>query len=139
LDASSGQAIEGDSQRIELVEPLQALVFEPESDPKYFAYGGEEVPLSVWDIQKARSTPPPSEEPQDFDEENERETGEGSTTLSGKAKKRKRVAEKRAKAKEYKWGEIWRAKNVSTRKAGRGQTSSVADWTDIFTSFQTIF
>lgn len=108
LETASGRLTEGTSKKIELPEPLMAVAFEPLSNPKYFAYGGEEVPLSVWEISKALSTPPSSPEPEEEDESNEG----GSSQLSGKQRKRKRAAEKRSKEKDLKWGEIWRARNV---------------------------
>ncbi|UZJ54752.1 hypothetical protein CBS101457_004072 [Exobasidium rhododendri] len=125
LDPLKGEILEENNKHIELPEPLQALAFEPESDPKFFAFGGEEVPLSVWDISKARSAPPPSEdEPQDSEGNDEGES-DNAPALSGKAKKRKRIVEKRAKAKEYKWGEIWRAKNLPNDALSLAQKASI--------------
>lgn len=116
---------------VSLPEPLQQLVFEPESDPKFFAFGGEEMPLSVWDAQKAITQPSVDSSPHTSGSEDnggDGESGRGHTKQSeqdvdgppsskDQAAKRKRVAEGRAKSKEFLWGEVWRAKNVSTSES----------------------
>lgn len=104
-------------RRLELPEPLQCVPFHPTSNPTHFLYGGEEVPLSLWDIQTALSSPP--KEPVAEEEEVEFAAPEGEPVKAvnggnAKLRKRKRQAEARAKAKELLWGEVWRAKNVST-------------------------
>lgn len=98
-----------------LPEPLQQLVFEPATNPSLFAYGGEEIPLSVWDVRKAISRPPQAEK-SEAGEDGDKFTAPIVTDErplhNAKAKKRKRAAELRAKASELMWGEVWRAKNV---------------------------
>lgn len=102
----------------ELPEPLQHVVFEPPSEPTHFAYGGEEIPLSVWDARQAIS---PETQMAEAEVVSDMRTGsgagmedteEGGKALSGKMRKRKRAAENRVKARELMWGEIWRAKNL---------------------------
>ena len=117
-------------QRLELPEPLQSLVFYPTQHPTHFTYGGEEIPLSLWDIGTALS-PRKDDDGEEEDEEaangrevyaapngeladNSNNNDHAMTTRdNSKQRKRKRQAEARAKAKELLWGEIWRAKNVS--------------------------
>lgn len=70
--------------------PMRLAEFRLASDGKTFAYAGDEVELSVWDVQRAFSTP--SSVPDT--------TPDTSTT-----KKRKRNAQLLP-------GELWRAKNV---------------------------
>lgn len=118
-------AMKGDCIKRELPEPLQMVSFEPKSDPTHFAYGGEEIPLSVWDARQAISS---NGEVQDG-ESNEnassssRNGSSGTHTVNGmeeevdaatanKQRKRKRIMENRAKARELMLGEIWRAKNL---------------------------
>jgi ribosome biogenesis protein NSA1 len=107
-----------------LPEPLQCCEFEPKSDPRFFAYGGEDVPLSVNDISHFfSSTEENHEDDHDVDEvkgngvgdQDEQENGLGASEEadSSTSKKRRRAAERKAKAKELMKGEIWRAKNVS--------------------------
>lgn len=126
-DRANGRSVGGNSLecddstivRRELPEPLQSVAFEPPSAPRLFAYGGEEVPLSVWDARKAITPPEATHNNVDDTEKQgaapsaaaQSEDGE----LTGKAKKRKRAAENRAKAAELHWGELWRAKNVSRK------------------------
>lgn len=122
----AGQGVElaeAEVVRLELPGPLQQLVFHREGaseDPTHFAYGGEEVPLSLWDLNKALSEAPgPDNVDGQLDggeaageavaeDAQAKEAGE-----NAKARKRKRQAEARQKNKELFWGEIWRAKNVS--------------------------
>ncbi len=60
-------------------------------DARTFAYGGEEVELSVWDTEKAFSEKPPVAEP---------------TSTDSKKRKRDQLLP----------GEVWRAKNVSIKQ-----------------------
>ncbi|PWN28225.1 hypothetical protein BDZ90DRAFT_231974 [Jaminaea rosea] len=107
------------THHLTLPEPLQSLVFHPASNPTSFLYGGEEIPLSIWNIETAFSTPPSQAEASDdgYTAPNgEEQTPAAATGGAGgenaKMRKRKRQAEARAKAKELLWGEVWRAKNL---------------------------
>ncbi|CAO1627610.1 unnamed protein product [Sympodiomycopsis kandeliae] len=97
--------------RVGLPEPLQSCIFYPEYNPRYFLYGGEQVPLSIWDIECIKNGGKISE----GDDDNEEEDKSGDTSgLNAKQRKRKRQIENRAKAKELlPPGEIWRAKNLA--------------------------
>ncbi|PWN53550.1 hypothetical protein IE53DRAFT_408591 [Violaceomyces palustris] len=110
VDLSKDEPVTG-SVAIDLPGPLQQLSFHPVSDPTHFAYGGEEIPLSLWDISIALSPQPARGErdpaADDSAEMSAPETG------NAKQRKRKRQAAERAKARELMWGEIWRAKNES--------------------------
>lgn len=117
----------GDYTKRELPEPLQMVTFEPKSDPTHFAYGGEEIPLSVWDARQAIS---PNEEVQNGNKNETFSSSSRSTNgtngshsvntmdeevdgaAANKQRKRKRILENRAKARELMSGEIWRAKNL---------------------------
>ncbi|PWN93821.1 hypothetical protein FA10DRAFT_32442 [Acaromyces ingoldii] len=120
-----GQGVElaeAEVVRLELPGPLQQLVFHREGaseDPTHFAYGGEEVPLSLWDLNKALSEAPG---PENVDGQHGGSEAAGEVVAedaqakvageNAKARKRKRQAEARQKNKELVWGEIWRAKNL---------------------------
>lgn len=113
-------------QRLQLPEPLQSLVFHPPSNPTHFLCGGEEVPLSIWNIRTALS-------PRVSTAEQQKESGqyvspggelaaeswEAANEGNAKLRKRRRQAEARAKAKELLWGEVWRAKAVSAHVSSR--------------------
>jgi ribosome biogenesis protein NSA1 len=105
-------------------------------DPTHFAYGGEEIPLSLWHVDSAfqssssnqtqprasteKKPPPPSPSSQQQD---------GEETLNSKQRKRKRQAEARAAAKELLDGEVFRAKNLANDGLGlpqRAQITSIA-------------
>lgn len=105
---SDSQNILGTPVTLELPGPLQHLTFQPPTNPTRFSYGGEEIPVSLWDISVALSEQPPQNTAAD-------ESTESINTenLTGKMKKRKRQAEARAKARELMWGEVWRSRNVS--------------------------
>ncbi|CAO1630457.1 unnamed protein product [Parajaminaea phylloscopi] len=100
------------TQRLELPEPLQSLVFHPQVNPTHFLYGGEEVPLSIWDIGLAFS--PQTRAGTDDGDAEAATTHSADVEATGNAKlrKRKRQAEAKAKARELLWGEVWRAKNL---------------------------
>ncbi|PWN31458.1 uncharacterized protein FA14DRAFT_109437, partial [Meira miltonrushii] len=103
-------ALKGDCIKREVPEPLQMVTFEPKSDPTHFAYGGEEIPLSVWDARQAISS---NGETQDGENnENASSSSRNTNGSANKQRKRKRIMENRAKARELLWGEIWRAKNL---------------------------
>lgn len=111
------------THHLTLPEPLQSLVFHPASNPTSFLYGGEEIPLSIWNIETAFSTPPSQAEASDDgytapngEEQTPAAAAGGAGGENAKMRKRKRQAEARAKAKELLWGEVWRAKNVSRRR-----------------------
>lgn len=107
------------THRLSLPEPLQSVVFYPASHPSNFLYGGEEIPLSIWNIDTALSTPPSTQNEANDSETYTAPNGEAAAAATGensKMRKRKRQAEARAKAKELLWGEVWRAKNVRARK-----------------------
>lgn len=96
---------------LELPGPLQHLIFYPPLNPEYFFYGGEEIPLSLWDVEVAMSPAPSGNEVAPSDSRDDQDAN--GVAYSSKMKKRKRQAELKAKAKELMWGEVWRAKNVS--------------------------
>lgn len=119
-------ASKGDYIKRELPEPLQIVTFEPKSNPTHFAYGGEEIPLSVWDARQAISS---QEETHDGNSSSPSSPSKntngpnGTQQINGmdeevdavtanKQRKRKRIMENRAKARELLWGETWRAKNL---------------------------
>lgn len=129
LDVSStGKVVASGGTIRNLPEPLQCCEFEPKSDPKFFAYGGENISLSVNNIQQFFADT--DEEPEDNHDgghhttngvghQDEQENGEGPSeeAESSTTRKRRRTAERRAKAKELMKGEIWRAKNVSKSRS----------------------
>jgi ribosome biogenesis protein NSA1 len=111
--ASDGKVARNGGSFRTLPEPLQCCEFEPKSEPRFFAYGGEDVALSVNDVGKFFSAA------DEDDEESQDENNDGADQEraeeqeeSSKTKKRRRAAERRAKAKELMRGEIWRAKNL---------------------------
>lgn len=110
-----------------LAEPLQCCEFEPSINPRYLAIGGEDVHLSVFEINKLFPAREGDDSLVQLDEGGnagpsngnvDEEEGQNDITehLSNVAKKRKRSAEQRSKARELVKGEIWRAKNVSVKK-----------------------
>ncbi|KDN45950.1 hypothetical protein K437DRAFT_294421 [Tilletiaria anomala UBC 951] len=106
-----------ESTELNFPSPLQDCAFHPAQNPTHFAYGGEEVPLSVWNVKMALSQPT-EESPVN----NGTETAGGAATpavanenaaqMTAKERKRKRQAQARSKAKELLHGEVFRAKNL---------------------------
>lgn len=123
LDISSdGKVSRNGGSFRSLPEPLQCCEFEPKSEPRFFAYGGEDVALSVNDVGKFFS-PIDGDNEESHDENHDENHGEADRAGEGdqegayqgessKTKKRRRAVERRAKARELMWGEIWRAKNL---------------------------
>jgi WD40 repeat protein len=116
-------SLEGEDFSVDLPEPLQQLTFQPQIDPTHFAYGGEEIPLSVWDISQIINKSAPDSAGSGNGKEQHGSNGADSSVadeagneddqgMNSKARKRKRAAENRAKARELLQGEIWRAKNL---------------------------
>lgn len=122
-------SLKGDCIKRELPEPLQMVTFEPKANPTHFAYGGEEIPLSVWDARQAISSieaPHDGESSENASSSSRNINGSNGTherngmeeeeevdaATANKQRKRKRIMENRAKARELLWGEIWRAKNL---------------------------
>lgn len=111
---------EGKTIQRDFPEPLQSCIFYPSADPRCLLYGGEEIPLSMWDLEavisgrlsESASNEEQSQETSTSNAEQESSNGHAEGG-NAKMRKRKRQAEARAKAKELLPGEIWRAKNVS--------------------------
>ncbi len=107
-DGSTTSAHLGEAKIIDtLPSPLQHAHFYPASDPTYFCYGGEDIPLSLWHVATALSDPPATESVADMSVESQDLSG-----LNSKQRKRKRQLEAKSKARELLWGEVWRAKNL---------------------------
>ncbi len=127
-------------QTLDLPCPLAAAAFYPPTAPRYFAYGGQEVPLSLWHLPSAlrehgnkaaangnrasaarasSSSGGSSSAPATSEQEKEPEP------LNAKQRKRKRAQEARARAKELLQGEIWRAKNAANDKLELPQKPNV--------------
>lgn len=117
--------LEAESIKVDLPGPLQQLTFYHDRQtakgaPTHFAYGGEEVPLSVWDLAQVLSEAPSLPQTDKLNGNSSHQTttldeGHGDQEATGenaKARKRKRQAEARHKNKELMWGEVWRAKNL---------------------------
>ncbi|KIY44802.1 hypothetical protein FISHEDRAFT_50697 [Fistulina hepatica ATCC 64428] len=83
--------------------PMRLADWHLSSDAQTFAYGGDEVDLSVWDTERAFNCPEKSAAPAD------------ATAPSGTGVKRKRAADTLFPA------EIWRAKNVPNDSLGLRQ------------------
>lgn len=123
ITTEADEAVVQVTPRLALPEPLQSCSFHPSYDPKWFAYGGEEVPLSCWGIEQVISGRSQEAHHQADGEDDESQTTEYTApngdevdttvpTLNSKQRKRKRQVEARAKAKELLPGELWRAKNL---------------------------
>ncbi|WFD27639.1 hypothetical protein MNAN1_002640 [Malassezia nana] len=84
--------------------PLHHVAFYPPASdtPSHFAYGGEQVPLSVWSLAKALEAAQWPMEPSASDEP--------STVRSGG--KRPAATTKSSKSRDLLPGELWRAKNL---------------------------
>ncbi|WFD06290.1 hypothetical protein MVES1_001635 [Malassezia vespertilionis] len=85
--------------------PLHHVAFYPDTDsPTHFAYGGEQVPLSLWSIKKTLAqynkiaATDAGQEDQD-----------GAQLV---AEKKRSAASKGGKHRELLFGEVWRAKNL---------------------------
>lgn len=89
--------------------PLHHVAFYPETSvtPRYFAYGGEQVPLSVWDLPKALEYYAHSSE------ESVPTSGDAITDDAQKTGEKRRASSgKSGKQRELLPGEVWRAKNL---------------------------
>lgn len=88
--------------------PLHQVAFYPDNNaPEYFAYGGEQVPLSVWSLSKTLN--------HRIDHEfvsSPKETGDDENSTEITAGKKRRASSQSGKQKELFFGEIWRAKNL---------------------------
>lgn len=108
LDKASEEQLDQISLKWNVRAPLHQVAFYPDTDaPQYFAYGGEQVPLSVWSLPKTLEACRKGEDPA------QQETGEDETSaeiVSGK--KRRPASSNASKQRDLLFGEIWRAKNL---------------------------
>lgn len=88
--------------------PLHQVAFYPDTNkPRYFAYGGEQVPLSLWSLRKTleRDSEPAettATKPAEDDDQD----------AQAAAGKKRRASSQTGKQRDQLPGELWRAKNL---------------------------
>lgn len=102
---ASDELVQEASKTWDLPSPLHKLAFYPAESPAptHFAYGGEQIPLSLWSITQLLVG---KREGNAGTNENETQS---ESNQSGKRKKASQSNKNRALL----FGEVWRAKNVS--------------------------
>ncbi|WFC96954.1 hypothetical protein MBRA1_003620 [Malassezia brasiliensis] len=87
--------------------PLHQVTFYPDTNkPRYFAYGGEQVPLSLWSLRKALERDPAQEVAASKPAEEEEQDAQAATG------KKRRASSQAGKQRDLLPGELWRAKNL---------------------------